>query len=175
MIIVKHKAESETLRERERETGGLAAKKMKPTSVGLFFKHKDTNSLRGREKCSSSCRITENALVATFWRTKVYHEIRALINQKWINKNKNLKHRTGKSITWGGFSRGMIKSTLMGCRSASGGSPLAISIAVIPSDQISACTEEKHLRCLTQTLSKGIQRRTDIGVSGIISISNRKD
>lgn len=51
--------------------------------------------------------------------------------------------------TCGGFSRGMMKSTLMGWRSASGGSPFAISIAVIPRDQISACVDritEKILR-----------------------------
>lgn len=45
--------------------------------------------------------------------------------------------------TCGGFSRGMIKSTLIGWRSASGGSPLAISIAVIPRDQISACIKKR--------------------------------
>lgn len=40
--------------EREKKTRGLAAQKVEPTSAGLFFKHRDTISLRGREKCSSS-------------------------------------------------------------------------------------------------------------------------
>ena len=44
--------------------------------------------------------------------------------------------------TWGGFSLGMMKRTLIGWRSASGGSPFAISIAVIPKDQISACNKQ---------------------------------
>ena len=50
-----------------------------------------------------------------------------------------------RSLWWytcGGFSRGMMKSTLIGWRSASGGSPFAISIAVIPRDHISACVKQ---------------------------------
>jgi hypothetical protein len=40
--------------------------------------------------------------------------------------------------TCGGFSLGIMKRTLIGWISAKGGSPLAISIAVIPRDHISA-------------------------------------
>ena len=38
----------------------------------------------------------------------------------------------------GGGFLGIRKSTFIGCKSACGGSPLANSMAVIPSDQISA-------------------------------------
>lgn len=37
----------------------------------------------------------------------------------------------------------MMNRTLIGWRSASGGSPFAISIAVIPRDQISACIKQR--------------------------------
>ena len=39
----------------------------------------------------------------------------------------------------GGLFLGMRNRTLIGCKSALGGSPVASSIAVIPRDQISAC------------------------------------
>lgn len=42
-------------------------------------------------------------------------------------------------LTCGLGDLGMRKRTRMGCRSARGGRPLAISMAVMPSDQMSAC------------------------------------
>lgn len=47
------------------------------------------------------------------------------------------------SKTWGGFSRGIMNRTLIGWISARGGSPLAISMAVMPKDHMSACIRNK--------------------------------
>ena len=54
------------------------------------------------------------------------------------NKISQRKQKYSKQ-TWGGFSRGIMKRTRIGWISAKGGSPFAISIAVIPKDHISAC------------------------------------
>lgn len=55
-------------------------------------------------------------------------------------------HATNRNThTCGGFSRGIMNRTLIGWRSASGGSPFAISIAVIPNDQISACIKQSNV------------------------------
>jgi hypothetical protein len=55
------------------------------------------------------------------------------------------KERSNELPTCGGLFFGIRKRTLIGWRSAYGGSPFAISIAVIPRDQISACTWNKVL------------------------------
>ena len=50
---------------------------------------------------------------------------------------------------------GMRKSTLIGCRSELGGSPLASSIAVIPSDQMSAWQQQnKRVKMFTWIAKK---------------------
>lgn len=103
------------------------------TSAGIFFRHSDTNSFMGREKCSSNC--SENTHKDTLsWKMIMHYVMLGVHSLQW----NSVKYWVIK-WTWGGFSRGMIKRTLMGWRSASGGSPFAISIAVIPRDQISAC------------------------------------
>jgi hypothetical protein len=45
----------------------------------------------------------------------------------------------GWRVNLGGGFLGMKNSTRMGCRSEYGGVPVAISIAVMPRDQMSAC------------------------------------
>ena len=51
----------------------------------------------------------------------------------------SLKAREKFPSSSGGLFLGMRNRTLIGCKSALGGSPVASSIAVIPRDQISAC------------------------------------
>lgn len=46
-------------------------------------------------------------------------------------------------VNSGGLFLGIKNKTLMGWRSELGGSPLASSIAVIPRDQISACSKNR--------------------------------
>lgn len=58
---------------------------------------------------------------------------------------KSLKVSENSSpVSRGGGLRGMRKSTFIGCRSECGGSPFASSIAVMPSDQMSACERKQH-------------------------------
>ena len=58
-----------------------------------------------------------------------------LLRQRATN---SLRGRENSPSRVGGSAFGMRKSTFIGCRLALGGSPKANSIAVIPSDQMSA-------------------------------------
>lgn len=59
----------------------------------------------------------------------------SLLRQASVNSLKLLEK---SPFSVGGGDLGMWKSTRMGCMSEFGGSPLASSMAVMPSDQISA-------------------------------------
>lgn len=59
----------------------------------------------------------------------------SLLRQASVNSLKLLEK---SPVSVGGGDLGMWKSTRIGCMSEFGGSPLASSMAVMPSDQISA-------------------------------------
>ena len=64
-----------------------------------------------------------------------------VVKMKWTeyqNINSNAKHNVFASNFWQNTIDGMSLRTLMGWISAYGGFPSAISIAVIPKDQMSA-------------------------------------
>ena len=56
----------------------------------------------------------------------------------------------------GGSAFGMRSSTFIGCSSAYGGSPLHISMAVIPRDQISAFESYWSCRITSGAIQKGV-------------------
>lgn len=56
----------------------------------------------------------------------------------------SLKLLEKSPLSVGGEDLGIWKSTRMGCMSELGGSPLASSMAVMPSDQMSACRGGSH-------------------------------
>lgn len=65
----------------------------------------------------------------------------SLLRQASVNSLKLLEK---SPFSVGGGDLGMWKSTRMGCMSELGGSPLASSMAVMPSDQISAWRDEHN-------------------------------
>ena len=65
----------------------------------------------------------------------------------------------------GGVFFGIRNSTLMGCRSELGGSPLANSIAVIPNDQMSAWKETKRCK-MVRNVSLGTQAKRNSTLMG---------
>lgn len=67
----------------------------------------------------------------------------SLLRQASVNSLKLLEK---SPFSVGGGDLGMWKSTRMGCMSELGGSPLASSMAVMPSDQISAWRDEHNLK-----------------------------
>lgn len=60
----------------------------------------------------------------------------------------------------GGLFFGMRNKTFMGCSSECGGSPLASSMAVMPSDQMSACNDRALLATRSRTASPGEKTST---------------
>lgn len=63
-----------------------------------------------------------------------------LANTYCLIKSTNIGDQARGFLRLGGGFLGILKSALIGCMSASGGSPSAISIAVMPKDQISQRT-----------------------------------
>ena len=70
------------------------------------------------------------------------------------SSTKSLKFLLKFPLSFGGSFFGIRNNTLIGCSSEQGGSPCASSIAVIPSDQISACNNKSYIKSLTYDASQ---------------------
>lgn len=100
--------------------------------------------------CSSSSLLFKRVLSVFHWRScqSVFlTKVGSLLRQDLVN---SLKLFEKSPLSVGGGDLGIWKSTRIGCMSELGGSPLASSMAVMPSDQMSAWRGESHIFSIWQ-------------------------